>query len=268
MEKPIVSKTTAVVQVVIIFFIAVASFNLLKSVTLPNSIVPAGASYPFSYLAVFLVLVVVSFLSGGSYQNIWISKAGQKIEARIMMIAVFPTLVIKAGLFLINWRQLPGAIAVSLIVFVSTLILARASKKLNVSDQTSVLLGILLLLCSPIPIANEMAGWTQSGYRLLYTGLVALTEEALFRGVAFARLADAFEQQGTFMDLPVDYPLLISSSMFGLWHIINGLLGGIGVAQVFAWGMWTFFAGLFLGHLRMKTGRIVIPTVCHWVINI
>lgn len=100
----------------------------------------------------------------------------------------------------------------------------------------------------------------------------ALLEETLFRGVMLGLLIDTHGEVGA---------LIISSIMFGLWHIFptvaqleqNGELAnstqskkrrGIAIlGVVFA----TTLAGLFFGALRLWTGSLLTPWLIHWVIN-
>lgn len=98
----------------------------------------------------------------------------------------------------------------------------------------------------------------------------ALTEEVLFRGVLLGVL---LSYNGLITSI------IISSAVFGLWHVIPGLrqlqqqrghansprneklLYASGTVAV------TAVAGAFFGWLRMLAGSIIAPWLMHWSIN-
>ena len=112
-------------------------------------------------------------------------------------------------------------------------------------SQSPALFGALFFILLSTPSLNELPSRVQSAYRVIYTGFVAFTEEALFRGYMLTRLQKAFNEPRVVLDIPISYALLISSALFGFWHVIHGFLAGLDIWQGFAWGTWTFCLGIF-----------------------
>lgn len=98
-----------------------------------------------------------------------------------------------------------------------------------------------------------------------------LLEEVLFRGIMLGLLLQVF--------VPV-WALLISSLLFGLWHIspaVAQLESNESMATnlqkphkqlfILTTVLTTSFAGLAFGGLRLWTGSLLAPWLIHWAIN-
>ncbi len=87
--------------------------------------------------------------------------------------------------------------------------------------------------------------------------LISIPEEILFRGLIQTYLYS--------ISYDVILPLLISSLIFGLSHILNGAKG----ISPSKWNgklvVMTFLAGIFLGYSFYITGSLVVPIVLHTV---
>ena len=108
-------------------------------------------------------------------------------------------------------------------------------------------------------------------------GLIAvatvLPEEFAFRGVLWALV---HRQSGQLV------ATAISSSLFGIWHVLPALSGGpaneaidavVGdgparvAARVAGTVLFTIAAGVLFGELRARSGSLLAPMVAHWAVN-
>lgn len=152
-----------------------------------------------------------------------------------------------------------------------------------VAIAASVVITVGTLLISAIPflrrffLGDDLAH--ASGKLIAFEAAIriplgtALIEEVLFRGVLLGLL---LQHQSTIT------ALLISSVIFGLWHIfptINTLESNDGVAStikdkkvrkagsILGAVAVTFVAGLIFGWLRIISNSIIAPWLVHWSIN-
>ena len=89
--------------------------------------------------------------------------------------------------------------------------------------------------------------------------VTALFEEFAFRGVLLALMLAAF---------PVARAILLSSALFGLWHVLPNLShddGDIGATVVAV--IATTAAGAFACWLQRRSGSLVAPTLVHAINN-
>jgi uncharacterized protein len=100
-----------------------------------------------------------------------------------------------------------------------------------------------------------------------------LPEELAFRGLLLALLG---RRHGVLAGT------LVSSGLFGLWHVLGSLGGGAAnaaiaevvggdaagtVARVMVTVGFTFVAGLVLCWLRLRSGSLLAPVLAHWTVN-
>ncbi len=89
-------------------------------------------------------------------------------------------------------------------------------------------------------------------------------EEVFFRGYIQSRVNEAFGRPFAFMGMKWGAGLVVSSLLFGLIHALNTVDYFTGRFD-FAW-WWlvsNFFAGLFFGCLRERTGSILPGAIVH-----
>ena len=117
------------------------------------------------------------------------------------------------------------------------------------------------------------------GRAALWTVLVViplgtvLPEELAFRGLLLALLG---RRHG------VRAAILLSSGLFGLWHVVPSLGGGpanamiagtVGgdapgmAARVVVTVLFTSLAGVVLCALRLRSGSLLAPVLAHWTVN-
>jgi len=98
-------------------------------------------------------------------------------------------------------------------------------------------------------------------------------EELAFRGLLLPLLARRYG---------VPAATLLSSGLFGLWHVLASLGGGAAnvamagvvggdaagtVVRVIATVLFTSLAGIVLCWLRLRSGSLLAPVLAHWTVN-
>lgn len=117
------------------------------------------------------------------------------------------------------------------------------------------------------------------GRAALWTVLVViplgtvLPEELAFRGLLFALLGRRYGLRAG---------ILLSSGLFGLWHVVPSLGGGTAnatmasvvgadaggtVVRVVVTVIFTSLGGVVLCWLRLRSGSLVAPMLAHWTVN-
>jgi uncharacterized protein len=87
-----------------------------------------------------------------------------------------------------------------------------------------------------------------------------LPEELAFRGILPALLG---RRSGVLA------ATLVSSGLFGLWHVLAALGGGAAgtAARVVVTVLFTSAAGVVLCWLRLRSGSLLAPILAHWTVN-
>jgi uncharacterized protein len=98
-------------------------------------------------------------------------------------------------------------------------------------------------------------------------------EELAFRGLLLPLLGRRYG---------VPAATLVSSGLFGLWHVLASLGGGVAnvatagvvggdaagtVVRVIATVLFTSLAGVVLCWLRLRSGSLLAPVLAHWTVN-
>ena len=117
------------------------------------------------------------------------------------------------------------------------------------------------------------------GRSALWTVLVViplgtvLPEELAFRGLLLALLGRRYGLLAA---------ILLSSGLFGLWHVVPSLGGGTATAtiasvvgadaagtvvRVVVTVVFTSLAGVLLCAVRLRSGSLVAPVLAHWTVN-
>lgn len=93
---------------------------------------------------------------------------------------------------------------------------------------------------------------------LLTTFLIAFGEELVFRGVLL---------RGAMSQLSVSFAMLLSTVLFGLFHLVNGLAGQ-DAAQTSVQVLFAVLVGFFLAPIAIRVGNLWPLIVWHWFWNI
>lgn len=87
---------------------------------------------------------------------------------------------------------------------------------------------------------------------------IGLIEECVFRGLIHPLVGEMFEGKKA-QDL---LTVLLSSALFGLWHLTN-LFGGAGVGATFLQVGYSFLIGAMMSFLLLRTGNVWICVLFH-----
>jgi membrane protease YdiL (CAAX protease family) len=143
-----------------------------------------------------------------------------------------------------GWREGAGAISLALLLAVLILPVALA----------------LVLDRRPL-VALAAVGW-------LFV-CAGFGEEIFFRGYVQSRINQAFGRPLRILGVDCGVGLIVSSLLFGLIHVLNGVDYFADRFEYDWWfGVMNFFAGLFFGLLRDKTGSIVAGGVAHGLLDV
>jgi uncharacterized protein len=137
---------------------------------------------------------------------------------------------------------------------------------------------LLALLVAPVrealPEGGGGVGRAALGTVLVVIPLgTVLPEELAFRGLLPALLGRRYGLRAA---------ILLSSGLFGLWHVVAALGGGAAntaiagvvgadaagtVARVVVTVVFTSAAGVVLCWLRLRSGSLLAPMLAHWTVN-
>ncbi|PJI85234.1 hypothetical protein BC777_3234 [Yoonia maricola] len=90
------------------------------------------------------------------------------------------------------------------------------------------------------------------------TFLIAFGEEVIFRGLLL---------RGAMTRLSLPMAMLLSTTLFGLFHLINGLAGQ-GAGQTAQQVLFALLVGFFLAPIAIRLGNLWPLIIWHWVWNI
>lgn len=261
-------KINAVIEILIVFLLTGFAFSWLRYSSLGTWSSPQIGNFPIPYFSVLLIPILINKLRARSLFDLGLSQSEIRFDLRLIGFAIIPGLLIKMTLYLVDWREWSGALLVSVSVVIATFILVRSTRSLQLTGASQIFLSLVFLSLSAPSAQFELPNWITLLYRMLYVVLVALAEEVLFRGYIQGRLDEVFGKPMNLSGVQMGYGLILTSVLFGFWHIMHPVIAGIDLANSLAWGLWTFFLGIFLGVLRLKSGRLIVPTAIHWMINI
>ncbi len=256
-------KTTAIVEVLLVLFLALALFRWPWPVALADwqRRLAGLRLVEYAFLLVLAATVVtlrrVTLAEGG------LRLGPTRAEARLAVGGILPVLAIGLALSRLGWSTWGRAALVSALILAALALLAWLSRDRTTAEPASTRLALLLpgLLLTGAPSVP---------LRLLGTFLlVAPAEELLFRGYVQSRLNAALGRPRVFLGVSWGWGLILTSLLFGLWHVLNPLnpwQGQWGLA--WTWGLWTTCLGLLLGWTREKTGGLLAPWLWHGLINL
>ena len=121
----------------------------------------------------------------------------------------------------------------------------------------------LLLWPSDVSAAQSSAGQAIILFAT-YALFVGFGEEILFRGYMQSRLNEVFGKPYRFFEVAYGWGTIITALLFGVMHIgILRWILGVSTEVAWAWGFWTFFAGLVSCFVREKSRGILAPALLH-----
>jgi len=128
------------------------------------------------------------------------------------------------------------------------------------------------MLSIPVIIAGVLS---VAGYKVVVSTIVfqfyfaGFGEEILFRGYFQSRLNQDFGRPWKIKGVSFGPGLLITSALFGVFHILNPFNPFVGKFELdLLWGISSFFGGLLFGFLREKTGTILSASLGHGLLDL
>jgi uncharacterized protein len=220
----------------------------------------------YSAHAVFIMLPIAwLLLSRRNLADYGLTLLNWRADLHTAMSCFLPFAVAGATLGFLPYRQPLGAIAVSI---VQIILLFWVAHSLNKPDPKSGILTILLAAVTFIVYGFWKELMPTPGQAiasfLFYLPFVGFGEEILYRGYIQSRLNQAFGTPWRFLGADWGWGIVLTSLLFGLLHIMNGLDYHTGqFIPQWWWGLWTFFGGFVFSYLRQKTGSIIAPGLVH-----
>ncbi len=163
----------------------------------------------------------------------------------------------------VDYRDWSGAILLAVIQIALLFAVGWLLKAQPSGSSLGVLGGWTLLAIGPAATGRAAVGEAFATF-VTYAIFVGFGEEMVYRGYIQSRLNEVFGCPYRFFGVKYGWGVVIASALFGFTHV--GFLSiwlGISSNLTWAWGFWTFFAGLVLGLVREKSGSIVAPALLH-----
>lgn len=259
------ARVLAVVEVLAAFAIAALLFWGISLVPLPRGegdLTFWSFSFP-EYGAVLLLVLGALLLMRRNLAAYGVCFRPIGYHLGVTAIGLVPVLILSVTLAMLGWSRISGALAVAAIAVVTLVLLAWMLWKRPTLGAPDLPLSSLALLPLFLALQEGLRVDTillKTAYFYLFVGPA---EELLFRGYIQSRLNQVFGRPRRFFGVPWGWGLLVSSLLFGLWHVV------FRPTDPTAWlhGLWTVFAGLVFGYLREKTGSLVAPALLHGVLN-
>jgi uncharacterized protein len=251
-----------------VIFIRLLVFGTVLAVTSPKLFAwqMDRTGYVYSAHAVFILLPIAWLLiTRRDLAEYGLSLRNWRAELKTALSCFLPFAVAGATLGFLPYTQPWGAVVVSMIQVALLFWVAHSLRK---PDPKSGLLTIFLAAI----IFSGYGFWksllptpSQAIFSFIfYFIFVGFGEEILYRGYIQTRLNKAFGTPWRFLGVEWGWGIVITSLLFGLSHVMNGIDLRAGVFNPqWWWALWTFFGGFVFSFLRQKTGSIVAPAIVH-----
>jgi len=189
-------------------------------------------------------------------------------RALIVMLPVtilsFPVIQIR-GYSYMSWTG--GAIIAGWHLVAIPLLMLIFSKRAEVQEEPFSQKDSIWILMVPVCSAILILGLNQVHPKVagvvISLVFIGLAEEFKYRGYIQHRLNTAYGKPFDILNMQFGWGLVLASLLFSLAHVISP-----GNPMHWAWGMWTFFAGMCLGIIREKGGSFLASTLVHGFIMI
>ncbi len=259
------SKILAVAEVVLIkFLILAAAFAVYFS--------PFGSwqnqnlYHSFStHILYILVPVAFLLLLRRPLAGYGITLRNFKGDGIAALSCFLPVAIAGATLGFIPYTTWYGALIEVAIYSVALFFVARFLTRKPDPQSGVVTIVLAVIIFAGISIWKSMfPGIGPAISSFVYYLLVGFGEEILYRGYIQSRLNQVFARPYQFYGVSWGWGVVITSLLFGLSHVLNGLDLSTGAFNPqWGWGLWTFFSGLVFSYIREKTGSIVAPAIVH-----
>jgi membrane protease YdiL (CAAX protease family) len=253
------AKIISIIEVSVIFILMIYLFKFIQSLPLAIKITDSLDGLLFPGYAALLIASFCLYITRAHIRLKTPISLKLKYQLEITAYGFFPIFIIGVLLSWIDWTKWPGAALISIIEIGLLFWFARMVRDKQSWQNIGVGSGLLLF-----PAVSQISPKIGSIIiAIIYFYLfVALSEETLFRGYIQSRLNSVFGRPKHFLGVSWGWGLIISSVLFGLWHL-GWKPGTLEWPHV----LWTVFAGLIFGLVREKSESIIAPTILHGVMN-
>ena len=253
------AKINSIIEVSVVFILMICLFKFVQLIPLAMKITNSleGLLFP-EYVALLIASSCLYMFRAYNQPQSSISLK-LKYQVDITAYGFFPIFTLGVLLSWIDWTQWAGAALISIIEIGLLFWFARMVRD-KPSWQNIGAIGVFLLFPAVSQISPKLVGILIT---IIYFYLfVALSEETLFRGYIQTRLNSVFGRPNHFFGISWGWGLIISSVLFGLWHL-GWKPGTLEWPHV----LWTVFAGLIFGLVREKSESIIAPAILHGILN-
>ena len=265
-------KGLSIVEVLLVFILSYLFGWLFLTDLIRAEIAVLGWSYISGALLIFIPSIILlltkrDFEHYGFTLKEW--RYNLSVGMNCYLIRLVPlSLLLLLLYFHVNYTGIVGGLILAAgeipAIFLLLLMLKRVSKEKKSAFIDSLILVFLLLL--PILVGFYLKRLTLNLvstviWQFIFSGF---GEEIRYRGYYQSRINEEFGRPYSFLGVNFGIGLIISSLLFAVAHVLNPFnpfRGSLDLA--WGWGVWTFFAGLFFGFVREKTGSIVAVGIAH-----
>jgi uncharacterized protein len=265
--KPILAKTMAILEVILVAFgavplLALALYRLLPQLT--NWQAEVGFNVPILfYLMAVLVPLVLCFIRRKKLSAYGMIFRNVRYHLDITLTCFLPVAIVNVLNVFVNSKAWGGAIILAASQVALLLALAWLLRKKPSLGSVGMLGTGLFLMPAFIQAAVPSPGKAVVLF-FNYALFVGFGEELLYRGYIQSRLNEAFGRPYRFSGVAFGWSVIITNLLFGMMHVgVQRWILGVNTDVTLAWGFWTFFSGLVFSFLREKTGSILAPALLH-----
>ncbi|NGP89656.1 CPBP family intramembrane glutamic endopeptidase [Fodinibius halophilus] len=267
------NKILAISEIVLVFLSAVGAMWIVDLIPGFESWQRAGMGRTLlsSLSTMALPTLLMLYLHGNPvpkklFKAEAVKKALQK-GGKAMSVLLPATFAFPIAQFLeFDFMDWGGAVIIASFYLIATLLYLLMVKKEKTVQETpfvrqdAIIVGMVFAVGFLLAVA---AHYVNTMVRDVIVALVFIgfMEELFFRGYMQPRLNMAFGKPFHLLGLQFGWGIIITASLFGLIHVISP---GANPME-WAWGFWTFFAGLAFGVVREKAGSFLAPAAVHGI---
>ncbi len=265
-------KGLSIVEVFLVFTLSYLFGWLFLTDLVRAEVAILGWSY-ISGILLILIPVVILLLTNRDFEHYGFTlkewRYNLNVGMKCYLIRLIPLSLILLLLYLhISYIGIAGGLVLAvgeipaILLVLQTLRRSPAEKKSALMDGLilvfllllPVLVGLYLNRLTPIVVSTVV-------WQFLFSGF---GEEIRYRGYYQSRINEEFGRPYRFLGVNFGIGLILSSLLFAIAHVFNPFNPFKGSFELaWGWGLWTFFAGLFFGFVREKTGSIIAAGIAH-----
>lgn len=256
-------KTKAILEVVAVFIVTLMAIGVFFVSPLgywERSVLQRGF---FSYALMIVTPLLILVATRRDLVAYGLSLKNFKYHLDIAFTCFIPYSAAMALQFVVNLGDEVSNHLFGVFVAIVVLFMLAQLLKNKPSLGSLTVMGIFLwyspnfLLSSSVTIGKAISAL------IFYTFFLGPGEEILFRGYIQSRLNGAFGRPYHFFGARWGWGVIITSLLFGLFHVLNLPSLYAGEVDLNWWGFTSFLWSLVFGFVREKTGGVVAPAILH-----